>query len=83
MTTKELAFESDDIYINFSTSAYGYVKVKIVGDDGEEIYASDELFGNDISRRLHADGLAGKTGRMEIELCEADLYAIGSDMSAK
>ena len=83
MTTKELAFESDDIYINFSTSAYGYVKVKIIDDDGKEIYVSDELFGNYISRRLHADGLAGKTGRMEIELCEADIYAIGSDMSAK
>nr|MCR5263836.1 hypothetical protein [Clostridiales bacterium] len=76
-------FESDDIYLNFSTSAYGYVKVKIAGSDGSEIFLSGELYGNELSRRLSVKGLSGKTGRIEIELCEADLYAIGSDMSAK
>ena len=79
LTTKELSFVSDDIFLNFSTSAYGYVKVKIVGTDGV-IFTSDELFGNDISRLLHIDGLTGRNGHMEIELCEADLYALGSDM---
>ena len=83
LTTKELRFESDDIYLNFSTSAYGYVKVKIAGSDGSEIFLSGELYGNELSRRLSVEGLSGKTGRMEIELCEADLYAIGSDMSSK
>ena len=83
LTTKELKFESDDIYLNFATSAYGFIRVKIIDSDGEAVYASEELFGNDLSRRLHVDGLAGRSGWMEIEINEADLYALGNDMSGK
>ncbi len=82
LKTKELFFETDDVYLNFATSAYGYLKVKILDSDGNGIHVSEELFGNDLSRRLHVEGLAGKSGRMEIEFREADLYAMGSDMSA-
>ena len=80
LTTKELHFESDEFFLNFATSAYGFVKVKILDPDGNELFASEELYGNDLSRRLHFDGLAGRSGRMEIEIREADLYALGSSM---
>ena len=81
LRTKELRFESDDLFLNFSTSAYGCVKVRIVDSEGEELFVSDELYGNDLSRPLHVDGLAGRTGRMEITLREADLYALGAAMA--
>lgn len=79
-TTKPMEFVSDDIYLNYSTSAYGYVRVKAFAGDGSEIFDSGEVFGNELSHKLHVDGLAGRTGYMRIELNEAHLYAIGSDM---
>lgn len=81
MVTKTLNFRTDDIHMNYSTSAYGYVKVTILDEAGAEIFVSDEIFGNELSHKLHVDGLSGKTGTMRIELKEAHLYAIGSDMN--
>ena len=81
MVTKLLAFDSDDIYLNFSTSACGYVVVQVLDEDGNVRYISDELYGNEISAPLHIEGLKGTVGRMVFRLKEANLYAIGSDMN--
>jgi len=75
---KPMIFESDDIYLNYSTSAYGYVKLTIIDDDDEIICESDEIYGNELAHCIHVDGLAGRSGRIIIELKEADLYAIGA-----
>ena len=79
-TTKPLRFETDDIYLNYSTSAYGYIKVTILDDCGSVLFVSDEIYGNELSHKLSVEGLAGKTGTMRIELKEAHLYALGSNM---
>lgn len=79
-TTKTLKFETDDIHLNYSTSAYGYIRVTILDDSGSEIFASDEIYGNELSHKLTVKGLSGKTGVMRIELKGAHLYAMGSDM---
>ena len=81
LSTKLLKFETDDIYINYSTSSYGYVIVKIFDELGEEIYSSDELFGNALSDKIHVEGLHGKCGTISIYMKEAHIYAIGSDMN--
>lgn len=81
--TKPLRFETDDIYLNYATSAYGYVKVKVVGEDGGVRFDSGEIYGNELSYRLHVDGLAGTGGSLVIELNEAHVYAIGADMAKK
>lgn len=78
--TKALRFESDEIYLNYATSAYGYVKVTVLGEDGAEIFASEEIYGNELSHKLCVEGLCGKCGRLRIELKEAHLYAMGSAM---
>ena len=78
--TKELDFTSDDIYLNYATSAYGSVKVTVLNEKDEEIFKSDEIFGNELSYRVHAEGLAGTRGRLKLELCAAHVYAIGSCM---
>ncbi|MBR4942274.1 MAG: hypothetical protein IKZ19_09780 [Clostridia bacterium] len=80
-TSKLVHFEQDFIHLNFSTSAYGSVKVKIIDANGELKFESDELFGNDISRRVHFDGLANTVGRIILEMNEANVYAIGSNMN--
>ena len=80
ITTKLLHFEQDFIHVNFSTSAYGSVKVKVLDEEGNLKFESDELFGNEISRRIHFCGLENTIGRIVIELSDAHVYAIGSSM---
>lgn len=80
-TTKSLHFESDTISLNYRTSAYGYVRVTVRDMDGNTIYASDEIYGNELSHTLTVKGLAGKDGTLFIELKEANLYAIGAEMA--
>lgn len=79
-TTKPLKFESDEIHLNYSASAYGYIRVTILDEENNEIFVSDEIYGNELSHRLTVDGLTGKIGAMRIELKEAHLYAMGSAM---
>ena len=80
-TTPALAFETDDIHLNFATSAYGSVQVRVRSDSGAE--RCEELYGNELSCPLHIEGLSGTTGTLEITLREARLYAMGADMGAK
>jgi len=80
-TTKLLHFESDDIYLNYATSACGHVKVTVIGEMGKVMYESDKIYGNELSHHLHFEGIKGHRGSLIVELCEAHLYAIGSKMS--
>ena len=80
VTTKPLHFESDTISLNYRTSAYGYIRVTVRDMDGNVIYVSDEIYGNELSHTLSIEGLAGTDGTLLIELMEADLYAIGAQM---
>ncbi|MBE6892070.1 MAG: hypothetical protein E7481_08630 [Ruminococcaceae bacterium] len=80
VTTKQLKFVSDDIFINYKTSAYGYVKLSFVDEQDNVIAETEELYGNELSEKIHVDGLVGKKGKIKIELCEAHIYAIGCDM---
>jgi len=78
--TKDLHFRSDDICLNYATSAYGHVKVTVLDADGQEMYASEEIYGNEFSHCIHVPGLAAARGRLKIEMKEATLYAIGGHM---
>ena len=79
-TTKPLHFESDTISLNYRTSAYGYIRVTVRDMDGNTIYASDEIYGNELSHTLTVEGLAEKDGTLLIEMKEANLFAIGAEM---
>ncbi len=78
--TKPLRFATDEFFLNYSTSAYGYVKITAFGEDGAELFDTGEIFGNELSHRIFREGLSGRTGTLRIELKEAHLYAIGSAM---
>ena len=78
--TKQLYFQSDDIYLNYATSAYGSVIVTVLDDAGNVRFTSGEIFGNEFSHGIHVEGLRNTTGYLYLTLKEARVYAIGSSM---
>jgi hypothetical protein len=79
IVTKEFTFEGRVLRINFETSARGWMKITLRNTaTGEELH-SGELFGNRINRIVDFNGdaakFAGSPVLMEIELCDADIYA--------
>jgi len=80
--TKPVTFEGDSMNINFSTSAQGHVRIRLCDENGEvmEGYDSGYLFGDALRREVEFEKklgeLAGKTVRMRIEICDADLYSM-------
>ena len=79
VVTKSFIFEGNRLEINFSTSARGYLRLRLCAEDGSVQLSSGELFGDRVSRAVDLDGdvsaLAGKPVRLEIEMLDADLYA--------
>lgn len=79
LTTKPFIFEGDELFINFSTSAIGYMYIKIKDEEGNEIN-SYELFGDKIDRQVgFKDGspsqFKGKPIVMEMRMSDADIYS--------
>lgn len=85
--TKPLVILSDSLSINFATSAFGFVKVVLLDEDGDEIdgFGSDdaqELIGDLIDKGVAWKSgrplreLKGKTIRLKFILKDADLYSI-------
>lgn len=78
LVTKPFVFEGNELYVNFSTSAYGYMKIKLTDEEGHSI-TSCETFGDSVDRRVHFEGdlaaFAGKPVVMSIHMCDADIYS--------
>ena len=76
--TQPFQFEGNELYMNVSTSAFGSVRVTLRAEDGESA-VSAEIFGDSVNKRIYFEGgigrLQGKPVRMEIEMCDADVYA--------
>ena len=86
MTTKPIRFSGDKLYINFSTSAAGYVKVEILDlannkMEGFELENSVEIIGNEIAKAVAWKGnpelneLNGKAVKLRFVMKDADLYS--------
>lgn len=78
--TKEFTYDGDELYVNFATSAWGYMYFTLIDENGNR-YQSEEHFGNSTRRRIKiADDavkhLSGKPVRLEARLRDADLYSI-------
>lgn len=78
IVTKKFTFEGDTLELNFSTSAIGYLYVRLKDEDDNEI-SSKKIFGDKVDRIIDFDGLvsefSGKAITMEIEMCDADVYS--------
>lgn len=79
--TKPLRFVSDSFHINYSTSAYGGARISVLDENGETIAQSGEIYGNELSREVKFDGIAGRCARLRFDLNDACIYAIGSEMN--
>ena len=81
IVTKPLTFAGDALFINFATSAFGGVRIRLLDEDGEPIpgYDSGVHFGDDVERPVDFEkplaALAGKPVRMEFTMRDADLYS--------
>lgn len=79
LVTKPFTFTGTNLYINFSTSALGYMYFTLVDTDGNR-YTSCETFGDKVNRRVcFEDGvvekLSGKPVTLEVRMKDADLYS--------
>ena len=78
--TKFFIFSGNECYVNFETSAMGYIYFILCDNEGNE-YRSCETFGNSLDRRIHfGEGvlasLAGKPVRLRIRMRDADIYSL-------
>ena len=83
LTTKPLVFDGGTLHLNFETSAYGYIYVSLIGENGEALCGeSVEVYGNNIDRRVvFADKTdlseyAGKPLRIRFRMRDAKLYSM-------
>lgn len=81
LVTVPFMFAGDTLYINFETSAAGWVKVELLDKTGQPIdgYTSCELFGNSIDRKVGFErpvsDLVGKPVRLRFVMSDAEIYS--------
>ena len=78
--TKPFTFTGENLYVNLSTSACGYLYFTLTAEDGTRL-ESYETFGDASDLRVHfkngsVGDLAGKTVTLSVRMRDADLYAI-------
>jgi hypothetical protein len=79
--TKVLTYDGSDLFINFETSAMGYLFVTLTDAKGKR-FASCETFGNALDRRVVFDdpeavkANSGKPVTIEFRLRDADVYSM-------
>ena len=79
--TKPLVFSGSRLYLNFSTSAVGEVKVIICDPDGNPLKGFDDmvrLFGDELDAPMPYDlsPISGKPVRIRLLLKDADVFAL-------
>jgi hypothetical protein len=86
LLTKPLVFSGSNLRVNFSTSAFGYLKVEIQDLNGKAIPGfrledCSPMYGDSIDQTMHwkgdkkLDSLAGKSVRLRFAMQECDLYS--------
>ena len=86
-TSKSMKFTGNSLYLNFATSAAGYLKVEIRDEKDQAVpgYTLDQcpsIIGNDTDRKVTWIGapslndLEGQTVKLHFQMADADLYAI-------
>ncbi len=86
-TTKPIVFEGRSLYINYSTSAPGSVKVGIIDESGwpMSFYTPEDcdvIYGDELEKEVSWRGqsdlshLYGKTIRFKFELIDADVFSL-------
>ena len=86
LVTKPLIFEGKELHLNFSTSAYGYVYVSVLDEEGRELSSeSFELYGDTVDRTVaFADcgdfsEFAGKPVCLKFRMRDAKIFSFKFD----
>jgi len=84
LITKPLTFSGNDLHLNFSTSAYGYIYVDVLDEKGNELSSkkSFEIYGDTIDRKISfEDGsdfseYAGKPVRLRFSMRDSKIFSL-------
>lgn len=82
LVTKPIIFDGDTLHLNFETSAYGYIYVSVLGEDGKELSGeSVEVYGNNIDRKVFfhdfdLSSVKGKEVRLRFRMRDAKIYSM-------
>jgi len=79
--TRPVIFDGDGLYINYATSAAGFVKVGIMDEKGFGCEDCEVIYGNELSKKVVWNGgdlsaFSGKPVRLKFMLEDADLFAM-------
>ena len=81
LLTKPLSFAGRRLFLNFSTSAAGSIRVKLEGPEGGVLAESADVIGNEIEREVRWKGgadpgaWAGRPARLRFQMKDADLFS--------
>ena len=79
LLTKPFKFIGSSLFINYSTSAAGYIMVEILDENLNVLSASEEIYGDEIFEKVDLDksliGFEGRNIRLRFRLRDADVYA--------
>ncbi len=84
VTTKPVIFEGNTLHLNFSTSAFGFIYVSVLDEDGKPLSPGEsvEVFGDNIDRRVvfakdfDLGAYAGKPVRLAFRMRDAKLFSM-------
>ncbi len=87
LTTKPFRFDGNQLHLNYSTSAVGWIKVEVQDQAGQPVPGFSladcaEIYGDKLDAvvtwKNNADvgALAGRTVRLRFSMSDADLYAV-------
>ncbi len=89
VVTKPVVFQGDRLHVNFATSGAGFLRIRILDENGQALegYDSGRHFGDSVERELFFEkplaDLNGKPVRLEITMQDADLYSFRFSQSVK
>ncbi|MBN1623472.1 MAG: hypothetical protein JW903_03805 [Clostridia bacterium] len=79
LMTKPFRFMGDSLYINYSTSAAGFIIVEMLDENFTVLFESEEIYGDEIFEKVNKDisigRFEGQNIRLRFRLRDADLYA--------
>ena len=84
LVTKPLIYDGGELRLNFATSAYGYIYVSVLDEDGSALSGGEsvEVFGDNIDRRVFFRGgtdlsaFAGRPVRLKFRMRDAKLFSM-------
>ena len=84
MVTKPIIYEGKDLHLNFSTSAFGYIYIDLLDEEGNEISGKTtfEIYGDTLDIKISFEdvsdfsGYSGKAVRLRFRMRDCKIYSM-------